>query len=223
MKRMILLALGVVGLSLAGYCGTRVTAQPAAATGPTRVAVVNIGMVFSKYEKAKNFKNELEGAIKPFKDQAEKHRKDILAFDEAIKTGKYAQGYKKEDYDRGILDRKRKLEDLDREVRALVGKKQEDQLVQLWREVNEKIQAYALSNGFHVVMGYGDPMTAEELASFPNINRKMQGMDVGAAVPLFVAPGLDVSNDVVRALNDAYQRTGGQVTPASATAPAPKN
>ena len=40
----------------------------------TRVAVVNIGTVFTKYEKAKAFKVEMEATLKPYKEQAEKIR-----------------------------------------------------------------------------------------------------------------------------------------------------
>jgi Skp family chaperone for outer membrane proteins len=211
---MILLVAAAAGLAIAGFVGSQLSAQtggtaaPAASSGPTRVAVVNIGLVFSKYDKAKTFKTELEETLKPYKGQAETLRKDILSFKESIEKKDYSK-FSKEQFEAGIVDRQRKMEDLDREVRRLIGKKQEDQLVQLWKEVNTHIQAYAQSNGIHVVMGYGDPMTAEELHAFPNINRKMQGMDLGAAVPLFVGQGLDISNDVVRSLNDYYQRCGG--------------
>ena len=49
-----------------------------------------------------------------------------------------------------------------------------------------------------------DPMDAKEWDTFPNINRKMQGMDLGGVCPLYIADGLDVSLDVVTSLNAAY-------------------
>jgi Skp family chaperone for outer membrane proteins len=223
-KRKILLVALTLGLTLSGgriLAQTTTPGAPAPSAGPTRVAVVNIGQVFSKYDKAKTFKAELEGTLKPYKDQAETLRKDILAFQESIQKKDFAK-YKQEDYERGIVDRKRKLEDLDKDVRALIGKKQEDQLVQLWKEVNAQVQGYAVSNGIHIVLGYGDPMTLDELNSFPNINRKMQGMDLGGAVPLFVSQGLDISNDVVRSLNDAYQRASARPVTTSGANLAPK-
>lgn len=220
MKRTILLVMGAAGLALAGYCGTRLSAQtgttaatPAAGTG-TRVAVVNVGQVFSKYEKAKTFKSELEETLKPYKTEAEKLRKGVLYYQEQLEKKNF-KDYTKEQFEQGILDHKRKLEDLDRNVRSVIGKKQEDQLVQLWKEVNTHIQAFAQANGIHLVMGYGDPLTPEEMTAFPNINRKMQGMDLGSVTPLFVGQGLDISGDVVRSLNDHYQRNGGAARPAA--------
>lgn len=37
--------------------------------------------------------------------------------------------------------------------------------------------------------------------NFPNVNRKMQAMDGGAAVPLFVASGVDIAEPVTVLLN----------------------
>src|SRR5207249_10787942 len=104
----ILLVAGVAALSAVAYFGTRLWAQTpttgAAAVGPTKVAVVNIGLVFSEYKKAQNFKVELEGTLKPFKDQAETYRKEVISFQEVIQKVTFPERFKKEDYDRAILD-----------------------------------------------------------------------------------------------------------------------
>jgi len=51
--------------------------------------------------------------------------------------------------------------------------------------------------------------------------RKMQG---GACMPIYFAPGVDISADVVNALNQAYSRVAPPaaaptITPTSATTP----
>ena len=110
-------------------------------------------------------------------------------------------------------------------VRKLVGKTQEDQIVTLFKEVQEAIQAYAQSQGIHVVLGYGEQIDGD-LYSIANINRKMQGMDIGGCNPLFHSPDVDISRQVVQYLNTNYQRAGGvapsNVIPAGATAPSSK-
>src|SRR5438105_10820583 len=121
----------------------------------TRVAVVNIGVVFTKYEKAKNFKIEREATLKSFKDEAEKIKKSMLDYQNAINNPKVPEK-DKEQYAAYLRTLKRQLEDLDMEARKKIGKRQEDHLVQLYTEVSKQIEAIAASNGIHLVLGFGE-------------------------------------------------------------------
>ncbi len=218
MKRNIVLAAGIASLAAVAYFGSLLWAQQpgaAPAAAGTKVGLVNVGTVFAKYAKAQAFKEELQKTIRPYKDKADKWQKETIQYQEMIRKADFTQ-YKKEDLEKAILDRKRAMEDMDREVRNLIGKQQEEQLVQLWKEVTTHIRAYGASRGFHIVLGYGDPPDAKELDTFPNINRKMQGMDLGGLCALHIAPGLDISDEVVQSLNAAYQ----QNRPAAGTTPA---
>ena len=210
-KRNLGIVAGVLALAVAAYFGSRLWAQQpaaaAAAAGGTRVGVVNVGTVFSKYRKAQVFKEELQKKVMPFKEKMDGWRKDMIQYQEMLQKGD--SKYKKEDLEKAIVDRKRALEDTDKEVRNLIGKQSEEQLVHLWREIVERIQAYGAANGFHMVLGYGDPPDAKELNTFPNINRKMQGMDMGSITPLYIAGGLDISEQVIQSLNAAYQQNAG--------------
>jgi Skp family chaperone for outer membrane proteins len=228
-KRTILLVAGLAALAAAAYFGNQLRAQqgPAAgaaptASGGTRIAIVNIGTVFAKYEKAKAIKDEMQTTLKPYKDKADKWRAEMIQYQEFI-TKKQFDKYKEEDLQKAILERKRAMEDLDRELRPVIGKKQEEQLVQLWKEVNQHITRYGSSQGFHIVMGYGDPVDPKELDTFPNINRKMQGMDLGGVCPLYVANGLDITNDVVLSLNATYRQAAGGAAGTTPTSAAPKS
>lgn len=188
------------------------TGQVRAQTTGTRVAVVNIGVVFTKYEKAKNFKKEMEDALKPFKDRAEKIKKDILAYQGGISNP--ATDIKlKEQYQKAIVDLKRALEDLDLDARKSIGKRQEEHLVQLYKEVSEHIKGVANTNGFHLVLGFGEPPDLD-LFSLQNIDRKLTAMNMGGTVPLYFHSALDISDTVVLSLNRSYG--GGTVgTPTS--------
>jgi Skp family chaperone for outer membrane proteins len=176
----------------------------------TRVAVVNIGVVFTKYEKAKTFKEEMERELKPFKDEAEKIKKQVLDYQNAINNPKVPEK-DKEQYAAYLRTLKRQLEDLDLEARKKIGKRQEEHLVQLYKEVSNQIQTVASSNGIHLVLGFGEPPN-EDLMSFMNINRKLTGMDMGSTVPLYFHASLDISEHVVAALNQAYRATSATPT-----------
>jgi Skp family chaperone for outer membrane proteins len=217
-KRTLLLVAGIAALAGVAYGCTSLLAQAGGQVAPpaTKIGVVNVGTVFTKYEKAAAFKDQLQTTIKPFKDKADVWRAEMIKYQDFIQKQDFKQ-YKKEDLEKAILDRKRALEDMDREVRNLIGKQQEDQLVQLWKEVTAHIKLYGKTRGFQVVLGFGDPMKAEEMDTFANINRKMQGMDLGAACPLYVADGLDVSEDVVTSLNAAYRQNRPATPPVTPT------
>ena len=127
---------------------------------------------------------------------------------------------KKEQYDAGILNNKRKLEDMQRDIQKLIGKKQEDNLVTLWKDVNTGIEAVAKAYGFQIVFGYGDPMEKELMHLFPNINRKMQAMDLGSTVPLYVHDSVDLSKiitDTLNAWDDQSRKQRTTLTPTSGT------
>src|ERR1700683_5591458 len=93
--------------------------------------------------------------------------------------------FSKEEYHEKIIHAKRELEDMAADMSRLLGEKQQETLVSLWKEVQDGIKTYAEKNGIDIVFGYGDPMEKELLDRFPNVNRKMQAMDLGSTVPLF--------------------------------------
>ena len=209
MKR-ILLTVGLAAVTLA-CCGRLLIAQQAAsAPGQMRVAIVNVGLVFTKYDKAVAFKSNMEKLVEPYKQEAEKLKKEALAWTEYMKSPKF-DPKERERYETGIKANQRKLEDMEGQVRKLVGKTQEDQITTLFKEVQTTIQSYAQSQGIQVVLGYGEQIDGD-LYSIANINRKMQGMDIGGCNPLFHLPDVDISRQVIQILNTNYQRAGGAPT-----------
>jgi Skp family chaperone for outer membrane proteins len=214
-KRMLLVAT-VTMLTLACLGGRLLVRGQGQAQVPTstRVAVVNIGLVFSKYDKAQTYKKEMEKILEPFRAKGEKLKKEIMDWSEYIKHPKF-DPKDRERYEQGILNNKRQLEDLDREARAKVGKRQEEQIITLYKDVNDLVKAYALNNGIHLVLAYGEQIEGD-LFTFPNINRKMQGMDLGSANPLFFVPGVDISTAIADGLNQSY-RAAGTAVPATPT------
>ncbi len=177
----------------------------------TRVAVVNIGTVFNKYQKAIDFKKMMENTLQPYKDRAEKMKKDILGYQGGASDPK-TDPKLREQYQQAARRLKLDLEDLDVEARKVIGKKQEEHLIQLYKEVSTHIQAVASSNGIHLVLGFGEPPDAE-LYTFANINRKLTGMDMGAMVPLYYHSTLDISEVVAASLNRSYGSGGTTATP----------
>ncbi len=197
-----------------GFAGA-VSAQ-GVPSASTKVAVINIGTVFSKYEKANQMKKEMQDLLKPIQMEADKLKKDILDWTKALETVK--EPMLRSQYENGIVYNKRKLEDLSREAQKKVGKRQEEQLVQLYKDVHTAIGVYSQASGFHLVLGYGDPPDLDPF-SFMGITRKLQVMDGGGLTPLWWMPGsnLDISAGVVTMLNQSIAGGGGNPTLAPKT------
>jgi Skp family chaperone for outer membrane proteins len=212
------LALGLAAVMVA--CGgSRLFAQ-ASATTSTRVAIVNIGLVFTKYDKARAYKDQMKKLVDPYQLEGETLKKEMLAWTEAMKDPKF-DPKDRDRYEQGVRGNQRKLEDLEVLVRKLVGTTQEEQIINLYKEVHRAIEAHARANGIHVVLGYGEQIDGD-IYAFANINRKMQGMDLGSCNPLFHVPGVDISQQVADTLNAAFRAAGPSasgVTTVSGTAP----
>ena len=168
----------------------------------TKVGVVNIGLVFTNYVKAKALKAELDEELKPLKEQAEKIKDAMMKHKTWLENPANVKGNpaQVEVSQKALRDGSRALEDLDLKARTMVGKKQETQLVQLYREIQNAVQSTAQQNGFHMILGYGDPPNLDPYA-FGNINRRMTAMDMGTVVTMYVQTGLDISNEVLARLN----------------------
>lgn len=170
----------------------------------TKVGTVNIGLLFTKYNQAIVLKRQLESDIGPLKKKAEEVKDIMRQHEEWLKknpdTSKPEIAQQAEKSRRAMVDGKRALEDMEVQARNLVGKKQESQLIQLYKEIHAGVQMYAQQNGYHVVFAYGDPADQDQF-SFQNITRKMNAMDMGAAVPFYAQNGLDISNEVLARLN----------------------
>jgi outer membrane protein len=217
---MIFLVAGFAALIAGAYSSNYLFAQggggapaPAAQAG-TKIAVVNIGEVFNKYKRAQAFKADLEATLNPYKDKGKKLADQIKNLEDELRKPQLDPRTAAQ-YQDTIKAHKRTLEDMSAEIQRLLGKKQEDNLVTLWKEVNMGIDAVAKAYGFQIVLGYGDPMEKALMDQFPNVNRKMQAMDLGSTVPLYVHGSADISGIIVQTLNQwiepkaAVQPTSG--------------
>jgi Skp family chaperone for outer membrane proteins len=201
----ITLALGLAVL-MTGSMTARLQAQPSA--GGTKVAVVNIALVFSKYQKAQFLTSETEQVLAPYKKKGEEILAEIKKYLKPIQDGQVKDPNLKAQYEQYLVKLKRDMEDLDMQAKKLIGKKREEQIVMLFKEMTGAINAFAQANGYQLVLGYGQQIDGD-LYSFGNINRLMQGMDLGSTTPLFMNVGVDISQAVVDTLNAHYRAAGG--------------
>lgn len=202
MKRMVGISAGVLAFGLLACLGNAlfVQAQPGT-SGGTRVATVNMYTVMKKYKKVEVFKAEMQTLAKPFEEDMKKLDN---AYTKWVEFAKHP-GIKPEDKDKAqktLVELKRQMEDKKTEAQKVIVARGQEQIVQVFREIEAGIQKYAASNGIHIVLHYLEPEEGKYTA--PNIDRKLNGCgNVGACCPIFMAPGVDISEDVVKVLNSA--------------------
>jgi hypothetical protein len=93
------------------------------------------------------------------------------------------------------------VEDISNEAKAFIGKKRDEQIVQLYKEVQDVAQRYAMSQGIDLVMSYTDATEQKDYYNPAFVARKMQSP---GCMPIYFAQGTDISAEVVTALNSAF-------------------
>jgi Skp family chaperone for outer membrane proteins len=203
-KRTVLVAGGILALGAILYAG-RLRAQPssgapapAAAPAPrTRIALLNLTYVLKNYEKFQNFQNEIKGAFEPFQktDRDKKAALDVLS--KEAQDPKISEA-KREELARQIRGLQRDIQENQETAKAYLQKKGDEQMKILYLDVMDAAQRHARAHDFELVLHYNDATTRADFLSSANIARKLQA---GALMPLYAVAGLDISKEVVEALN----------------------
>jgi Skp family chaperone for outer membrane proteins len=206
--------------SIAAACCMAITAQAAdrknlpapMPAGATRVAVVNLGLVFSKYQKAQDFKDHIARSMKKIQDEGKALAKEMAGWQQALQKNEFKNGTK-ELYEEKMINGRRRLEDLSRQASLTVGKSQQTHLQELWRDVHDAVRTYSAKQRIDLVFAYGDPVQKELIPAFPNVDRKLRNIDQGGAMPFFIGSGSDISAPVLEILNQKYRAEKTKASP----------
>ncbi len=221
---------GLLALGVVAYVGSHLAAQPnyqaqrpatsAVAEPHTRIALVNLQYVIKSYQKYVNFQNEIKGNYKYFEEQINAKKKMIEGHQAQL--AKTTLPADQEKLQKEMRAWQREIEDVQLQAKEYLGKKTDDQLVILYREVQDAASRYAQAHNFDLVLQYTDATTDADLYTPMNVARKLQGTN-GACVPLYASPGMNISEPIAYALNAAYNSARAATQGATGTqTPAPK-
>lgn len=240
MKRSIGIVVGIMTVGGVIYLGSRLFAQapppplrpqpgvptapmtpmtpmtPAAQPAPvahSHIALINLGQVIKNYTKFKNLQAEV-GA------EGQKIQKELDG-KKALATSKQNEAAdpktppaRREQLEKEIRDLQRQGQDLADDAKNRLGKMEYDRLVQTYKEVQEAVSAYARSRNIELVMHYTDGIGTD--AYLPQIfQRKLSN---GACFPMYMSPGLDITQDITNMLNQRF----AAVAPPAVPAPGPR-
>lgn len=181
-----------------------VRAQPTAASASGgRVAIVNMLVITKDYKKFKIFAQEMETISEPFQKQAKLLAERAKLWEDQLRKPECSEK-DREEGQKALLQLKHLSEDNNAAAAKAIGSRRNEKLVQLYREIQDATQRYAVQNGIALVLQYTEPVTEADVYAPANINRKLQSSGAGAIVPMHVGDGVDITQDVLRRLNAPY-------------------
>ncbi len=188
---------------LAGRSGS----EPRPATSPgTRIALVNLALVYKDYAKAVEFGKETKAALQPFEDQIKELKEQIEAHKKALEQKDLAADLRNE-HETKLKARQKQMAKVSNDAQVQFAKKNEEQYPIIYKDALEAAQGYARANGIDLVLHYSDvPADKKEFLSFANVGQKVQ---TRACMPMYVGPGVDITKEVLALLNEAYRKEKG--------------
>jgi Skp family chaperone for outer membrane proteins len=192
----------LVAVSIALTVGTRPLAAQEPPPPPTRIAVVNIGDVFRNYARLVDGQKEMVAALAPYKKAGEQLRDESNRL-QKISTDPAASVDEKNDATKKLVAIRRQQEDMNLEAQKTVGKKNEQMLIAVYADLEAAVARHAEANQIDLVLTIGEP-SGDERMKFANINRKVAAINTGGIVPLYIRPRVDITQAVLKILNDGY-------------------
>ena len=170
--------------------------QAASSALRTRIAVINLGQVVKHYTKFQNFEKSLKDDEEWYNKQYDAKKAEIVTREGEIKKPTTSEA-QRDQYTHDITVLQRQIQDLAEDGKKKIGKKQFDAMVQTYQEVRDAAALYAKNANIDLVLHYNDGV-GEEAFSPMVFSRKLAN---GACMPMYVAPGMDITDEVTQMLN----------------------
>ena len=174
----------------------------------TRIGLINLTYVIKNYSKYKDFQEEIKEIVDPFQQTDAQLRRKLEKLrveageltQDANNGGKKAvlTAKKREALEIKGKQLQRELEDNSAEAKLKLGKRSDETMIILFRDVEGAVKRYAASHDLEVVLHYNDAVTRTDFLSVQNIARKL---NTGPLMPLIFTSALDISSDITNLLN----------------------
>jgi Skp family chaperone for outer membrane proteins len=188
------------------------TGEVSAQATTSHVKVVNIWMVVKNYKRTEALRAELQAIVKQYDDQLKQTKTDLEGRKTQIKDGDKYTDEQKKALANEVKRLERILTDKGEEMREVLIKKESEQAIGVFHEIEDAIGRVAKSGGAELVLIYGDTPDEKDRYVAQNLARKI---NTSACMPLYIAPGVDITADVLKLLNDKYPAVGGAAAPAA--------
>jgi len=163
----------------------------------TRIGLLNLTFVIKNYDKYKQFQDEVKVLLEPFQTKDADLRQQLAE----LRKRAEAQPSQREELERQAKDIQRKMEDNGLAIKLKLGKKSDEEMQLLYKDVAEAVERYATAHDLELVLHYNDAVTKKEFDSAKNIARKL---NTGSLMPIYMVSGIDISTEIVDDLNQHH-------------------
>lgn len=206
-----LAALGIA-LNLAG--NGRAQQQPGApgqayqATRPplqTRVAIVNISQVIKNYKKYQSFQEELKQQSKTVQQAVDACKAQAMSEQKELEQPTVT-AERRDQLERDIKRLQRQAQDQVEDARMKMSKRDFDELVKIYKEIKDAVDAYARAYAIELVLTYQEANGADEFSPqfFP------QKLANRACMPIYADPRMDITQPITDMLNQKLASLSAQ-------------
>jgi RNA polymerase sigma factor (sigma-70 family) len=164
----------------------------------TRIGLINMTHVLKGSKKFQALQADQHARTQQMQKRLDVLKAQVQKFqDESVNPT--ATAGQREQAAKGLRQLQRQMEDEAETAKSELSKLSGDAFSQMYREVTEAAQRFASANGLELVLFYTDAVTEADFYQPANLQRKMT--QPGALMPMVVAPGMDISDAVMKILN----------------------
>jgi Skp family chaperone for outer membrane proteins len=195
----------VIGMGVVLWAGRPATADAPdrtredAAQPNTRIALLNLTYVITNSDESKELRESVKKRVTFYEDRAKVSHSRIETWRQELAAPGLA-AEKKDALEMDIRAEQRKIQDDQEEAKRKLAQISDEQTVALYKKIRDVAARYAVAHNFDLVLSYNDATDEKDLSSAANVSRKFQ---VGACMPLYWKPEMDISKQVVSAMNNA--------------------
>lgn len=198
MKRTVAALTGLAFIACCGLAAAQTPPAPSAAASNGKVGVVNINKVLKSFNKANAYNTWLMNRAKFYGDQANALQAQVNV--RQADAQKEADPKKKDIIAEEIRGLVRRVEDLNAAAQKDLDANRGPIMVQIYNDISQITASVARSSGVDVVLAYPDVTDPAEGQQPQKIFAKLFA---GAAMPLYVAPGADMTDAILTTLNQS--------------------
>ena len=163
-----------------------------------KIGIVDISSVFEKYQKRIDLDQELKEQEKGFQDEINKKRKEIIDLDE--ETQLLDLGSESRNSNENLLERKNvELEGYAKFAERQLLKKYKDFFENIYQEVVQKVEEIGKQEGFDLVI-------KKEESDVKSGKISDLQFKIGIRTVLYHSDSVDITLDVIDALNTSYSK-----------------
>lgn len=229
MKRTLSLAVGILALGAAAYCGSQLSAQtgnqpaaggaaPPASLLRNKVAVFNMSEVIKGYKRWQDFEQHRNSHLKQHQSRFDGFKAQITAKTDQLNKATPTDSAGREKLEKEIKSLQRQMAEMQDEVGSQFGKMEQEVVTTIYKEIEGMVNDIARAYQIEVVLHYTDaPAASKDEKYHPmNLARKLQSSGL---TPIYMAPGIDISQWVLENLNKRYSASAAPA-PAGGGTPA---